>query len=133
MHYFNRVKNKEPGSIPYFLKCTIIFCKQQNHSENRERVFYFWLLLLKTNFKVMICFKRNHQRFKIFSKQNIKTWTVIATISSLLIKYTSNISDKIFSICTTTIVSRAESNIFWWELRTFAHQLVNKPEFRKYV
>ena len=46
-----------PRSIPYFLKCTIIFCKQQNHLENRKRAFYF-RLLLKTNLKVMICLKK---------------------------------------------------------------------------
>ena len=46
------------NDLPYFLKCTIIFCKQQNHSENRKRAFCFVLLFLKTNFKVMVCLKR---------------------------------------------------------------------------
>ena len=46
------------NDLAYFLKCTIIFCKQQNHSENRKRAFCFVLLFLKTNFKVMVCLKR---------------------------------------------------------------------------
>ena len=47
------------SGVPGFIVC------------HKKRAFYFGLLFLKTNLKVMIYLKRN-QRLKIFLKQNIK-------------------------------------------------------------
>ena len=67
-HHCSRVFRCSTG-VPYSIvlcsgvPCFIVY--------NKKRAFYFGLLFLKTNLKVMICLKRN-QRLKIFLKQNIK-------------------------------------------------------------
>ena len=52
----------------------------------------------KNEFKSYDLFKKKSKVKNILETKYQKTWTVIATISSLLIKHASNISDKIFHL-----------------------------------